>query len=150
MIRPPPTSTLTAKLFPYTTLFRSRAGSRQPRAQLATTRQQRCQHHRAAVRLQFNHILAGIRMRRGKGEQQTVVDKLAVGISESAIGNTARMWRAIAQRVGNAQRVRAGDAHDAHASSATASTEERRVGEACVSPCRSRWSPETSKTNNTT
>jgi hypothetical protein len=54
-------------------------GALQRRLQAA--RQQQLQHHRAAVGLQFQHVFAGVAVRRGKVQRQPVVDGRAIGIA---------------------------------------------------------------------
>ena len=69
-------------------------GFGQPQADLAAgveaTRQQELQHHRAAVRLQFEHRFAGVGMRRREVDRQTMVDGLFVAAEKRQVGGVAR------------------------------------------------------------
>src|SRR3546814_21175317 len=118
-IRRPPRSTRTDTLFPYTTLFRS-----QPPALRAFERHQPdlLAEHREAV-VAFGII--------GRGELAVVQphDRTAPGVRHR---KRAHRERSIGgRRLGHAPILGRG----AHRS------EERRVGEECISTCRYRWSP---------
>ena len=60
------------------------AGSCQPRAKLADTTEQRIEQHRAAVSLQFQHVLAGVGGRIREVQQQAAIDQRTVRMAESA------------------------------------------------------------------
>jgi hypothetical protein len=53
------------------------------RAQRDAARHQLAQQHRAAMRLQFDHVLAGEAGRRREMQGDAVVDRAAVGIDEA-------------------------------------------------------------------
>ena len=65
---------------------------------LQAARQQQLQHHRAAVGLQFQHMLAGVGMRRREEQRQAVVDRLALGATEGQVGRLSRLERAATDR----------------------------------------------------
>jgi hypothetical protein len=54
-------------------------------------RQQQLQHHRPAVRLQFEHVFAGERMRCGEIQRQPLVQMLALGVGKRQVMRLA--WR---------------------------------------------------------
>src|SRR3546814_18034022 len=111
MIRPPPRSTRTDTLFPYTTLFRSPLIF----ASIAS----------AAI-ASSSHFLAG--QRRGLlhpvGERRFVDLVVLMDMEIARIAAFRRDRRHRIERLTAKKR-----------------SEERRVGKECVSTCRSRWSP---------
>ncbi len=80
-------------------------------------RQQHLQHHRAAVAVQFQHVFAGIGMRRLEIQRQPLVDHFAVGVGERQVGGVARLQDGAAAEQGLDHRgqVLAGQAHHADA-----------------------------------
>ena len=91
------------------------ARSRLPRAQGQAAVQQQIEHHRPAMPLQFQHILAGERMRAGEEQQDALVQHLALGVAPGTVMGVARARRAAAQRLGDRQGQRPGNPHDADA-----------------------------------
>jgi hypothetical protein len=83
------------------------------RAEFEAARQQQLQHHRAAVGLQFEHVLAGVGIRRGEEQGQAVVDRRALGVEEGAVVGQARGQGALRDRSRQRRQVAARDAHDA-------------------------------------
>src|SRR3546814_13506607 len=124
MIRPPPRSTRTDTLFPYTTLFRSQLGefSAAPFARL----------YKGDGNFKFFGQLS---VPMGWGTSKADGDKVA---------NTQRYGVELApgfaffptEKIGIEFSVRG-----LYYQNATGRSEERRVGKECVSTCRSRWSP---------
>src|SRR3546814_11752718 len=120
MIRRPPRSTRTDTLFPYTTLFRSLDADL-----LAQFANQRIMRGLASLDFAAGKLpLAGRDL-----ADRTLRDQYAsVRINQATGGDLAALaWRRSVLR------------HQVRRS------EERRVGKACVSTCRSRWSPEHEK-----
>src|SRR3546814_18213132 len=113
MIRRPPRSTRTDTLFPYTTLFRS---SRPARNGMASDPPGRMQGRDAAAQVAILH-LGESRCRDTAGER-LLVGEAADAFDEIAIGVAV-----------------AGDDR------AERRSEAGRVGQECVSTCRSRWAP---------
>src|SRR3546814_14281753 len=125
MIRRPPRSTRTDTLFPYTTLFRSR------RLEAVFTDSRWCRARPCFVHEDLpaesycrRHILL-------HGEP----------------GAAAREPAAAGTRWGASRRL---PAHVPRTALHDNRSEERRVGKACVSTCRSRWSPYHKKNNQNT
>src|SRR3546814_13705934 len=123
MILRPPSSTLTDTLFPSTTLFRS---------------------------LLDRHGVAGLGLVVG---DELVVDR-AVQLAGRIVGDVEQVIR---RRVGRQRQRERGQQygqglidHDGFLGWRVGSerSEERRVGEECVSTCRSRWSPSHSQKKN--
>src|SRR3546814_19477417 len=123
MIRPPPRSTRTDTLFPYTTLFRSAAGALQRVVGDELEHDARQQEHGRGERR---------RQQRQRGDQPNDTwrkyDREHSRSSHCDIvvmlaPNQLSRWYA-GLRFRTASR-----------------SEERRVGKECVSTCRSRWSP---------
>src|SRR3546814_11409950 len=126
MIRPPPRSTLTDTLFPYTTLFRS------------------------LCRIDTAHLA-------GADADRHAVFCVNDGVRLDELGDLVREYQIV--NLGFGRRAFADDlefvvAHDArvdvlHQQAAgnalEVRSEERRVGQECVSTCSSRWSPYHSK-----
>src|SRR3546814_13971110 len=121
MIRRPPRSTRTDTLFPYTTLFRSAVNAERDMA-------------RATRHMHVGHRIVAVRHR-------------DVGAADrDHAGNAAHLLH---QRVGNLFGLRAADPVEleqpvalvAGIDVARVRSEERRVGQKCVSTCRSRWWP---------
>src|SRR3546814_20455462 len=121
MIRSPPCSTLTDTPFPYTTLFRSGedagdADAEQHRAERQVVAE------RKPLREQFHHLPSP--------------PAAAAGVGASGVGRLASIFtmrkrspaRTLACALGTWCLV-------------PSRSEERRVGQGCVSTCRSRWSP---------
>ncbi len=82
-------------------------------------RHQHAQHHRPAMPLEFEHVFAGVRVRRREEERDAAVDHLAVAVEECAVGCPARFERTRrrAQHSFDHRRdVRTRYAHDADAS----------------------------------
>src|SRR3546814_18053112 len=115
--RRPPRSTRTDTLFPYTTLFRSprplrpRDGPRHSRCRAALPR--RLRHRRAALR-DTDRLLA-------RGRARLLARLLGQPHAAPPEGPAARLLH---RRPHGRPR-----------------SEERRVGNECVSTCRSRWAP---------
>src|SRR3546814_15542750 len=125
MIRRPPRSTRTDTLFPYTTLSRSRhfgGGGRRQR-----------QVRALLVQIE-DQIGAILRVGKpGKGHLGAV--------GELARAREPRIERVEGPRSADRfQRVGEGEAAPAGRDLVTARPEARRVGKACLSTCRSRWS----------
>src|SRR3546814_18751872 len=113
MIRPPPRSTRTDTLFPYTTLFRSQVDDLFRRADelLPELFILRADTHRAGVGMALAHHDAAHRNQRQRADAELL-------------------------------RAQNGGDHDvAPGLEPAVSSEERRVGKECVSTCRSRGSP---------
>src|SRR3546814_19470309 len=129
MSRRPPRSTLTDTLFPYTTLFRSRVlvgNFLQARGLFGHAR--RTDH---AVELGVVHA----------SHSSIFFTASLVTRTLSAL-TSATGSRPCTSRTSTYGRLRA-----AWYRCSDARSEERRVGNECVSPCRSRWSPCNSKKN---
>ena len=88
------------------------------RAGLQAARQQQLQHHRPAVRLQLQHVLAGVGMRRREVDGQALVDGRAVGGAEGQVGRFARLEGAAADRVDHRLHRARRHAHDTHRAAA--------------------------------
>ena len=69
-----------------------------PAPGLQAARQQQLQHHRPAMGLQFQHVLAGVGVGRREMDRQALVDGAAVGRAERQVGCFARFQRAAAER----------------------------------------------------
>src|SRR3546814_20283067 len=118
MIRRPPRSTRTDTLFPYTTLFRSPG---------------LIEHGKAAVLgVAQEEIAAGIGVEIGRVRRRS--ERQRGDARRIARGDRGGKGRRFGQRDGVVGPAR-GEGGGARRS------EERRVGTAWVSPCRSRWSP---------
>src|SRR5690606_2435688 len=96
------------------------ARARVHRAQLPAAREQLPQHRQAAVRLQFDHVLAGVAGRRHEQQRDAVVDHRAVAVAEAHVVRMARTQRAPAQRLRDFPRARPRQAHHADAGGAGA------------------------------
>src|SRR3546814_12647141 len=120
MIRPPPRSTRTDTLFPYTTLFRSNDNS--------------------AWYGSDYRDLAG---RTGFGVRQTLEgDRRYVPWVNAPPGTTQDMGVFLLPDSGDAASVtKAALAYTRGDRFKALRSEDRRVGKECVSTCRSRWSP---------
>ena len=70
--------------------LRELAGQSAPRAELHGARDERLLHDGAAVPLQFEHVLAGIRVRRRKKEGKSRINRFLPGIEKTAEGRHAR------------------------------------------------------------
>src|SRR3546814_19731686 len=125
MIRRPPRSTRTDTLFPYTTLFRSRAG----RAE-----------HRGGRIVGDDLCLVELRRRGGEPLLQPRLRPLLV------VAATALLQ---CHRVDHRGDVLSVVVPQRREDPRVPRSEERRVGNECVSTCRSRWSPSNEKINNT-
>ena len=79
------------------------------------TRDQFVQHGGTAVRLQFDHVLAGIAGGRGEVQRDAIVDRLAFAIAEAHVMGLAWNERAVAQGFGDRTRARPRKPHDADA-----------------------------------
>src|SRR3546814_16744582 len=128
MIRRPPRSTRTDTLFPYTTLFRSIAeifGDRQARERDAGARARRLVHLAIDQRnlRTFGRRVALCVLGDNARVEEFVIEIVALPRALTAAGDHRGAALAL------------GDIVDQFRS------EERRVGNACGSTCRSRWSP---------
>ena len=94
------------------------AGPGRARAEFAAALDQPAQQHRAAMRLQLGHVLAGETVRARERQGDAVVDGLAGGIGEQCAGGAPGKQCAAADRLGDRQRTRAGQADDADAAGA--------------------------------
>src|SRR3546814_15921670 len=119
MIRRPPSSTRTDTLFPYTTLFRSGVGK-------STLLGMMTRFTQADV------VVVGLIGERGR-EVREFLDKSlgAEGLARSVV---------VATPADRSPLLRMRAAYTATAI-AEHRSEERRVGQECVRPCRSRWLP---------
>src|SRR3546814_7344917 len=158
MIRRPPRSTRTDTLLPYTTLFRSpvmaafeHALGGEPHADKALRRPAVAPPQPAQRAVELVVVLAGLRrpgadaglraphldhpgQPRAAGDPP--VEAVAAEIDQPSAGTGVALQRV--ERAGRVVlRVRAGQDRRIGLRS-----EERRVGKECVSPCRSRWSPD--------
>ena len=81
---------------------------------LQAAREQELHHDRPAVRLQLEHVLAGVGMRRGKVDRQAAIDRRALPVEERHQGRVARLERR-GRRAQLASRARplSGNADDA-------------------------------------
>jgi hypothetical protein len=70
------------------------------------------------MRLQFDHVFAGIARRCLEPENDPVIDGLAVDGGEPRVMRTARMQARTGDGLGDRARTRAGEAHDADAARA--------------------------------
>ena len=91
---------------------------RQPRTEFQAASQQLLHHHWAAVALQFEHVLAGKGMRRGKVEQDALIDSRASRVAEADQACQARRRPGAGQPFGKAASPTPGDTHDADATTA--------------------------------
>ena len=77
-------------------------GQRQTQSQLAAgvqaAREQQLQHDRAAMGLQFQHMLAGIGMRAGEEQCKALVNRFALGVEKGQVSRLARPQVACADR----------------------------------------------------
>lgn len=78
-------------------------------------RQQQLHHHRAAVALQLEHILAGVGMRRRKPQRDAPINGRAIGVEKGEVGCLARRQEAPAHGLHHGAHIRAGHPHDADA-----------------------------------
>jgi len=79
-------------------------------------RQQQLQHHRPAMCLQLEHVLAGVGMRCWEMQRESVVDHAAVGIAQRAVARLACLERLATQRQHQPVQAAARDADDADGS----------------------------------
>ena len=91
------------------------ARSRHPCAEFATACEQLLQQDRAAVGLQFDHVLAGVAGGCGEIQRDAIIDGVATAFAEACMLRMARTQAAIAHRFGDGVRTRAGQPHDANA-----------------------------------
>src|SRR3546814_14269461 len=130
MIRRPPRSTRTDTLFPYTTLFRSLPPPRRPGAEAGGGRV-----HRAADRWRVRLVRAGdCHVAAGAGGMTA---GLILAVDP---GTTQSGWV-----IFDGQRVRSSGTEPNHvvlAMIGASRSEERRVGQECVSTCRSLCAPD--------
>src|SRR5882762_4348653 len=61
------------------------------RAELHGARDQRVDHHRPAVAVQLQDVLAGVGMRRGKEQRQARVDRLVLRVQKARKGHVAAL-----------------------------------------------------------
>src|SRR3546814_15997676 len=125
MIRRPPRSTRTDTLFPYTTLFRSAGAAAAARRRLAG----------AAHRVEAVRALGDARHDLALGDAVAAADFRIVGKRRNG---GLRVRRAPSRGEGLAEDQHVAELGDVFL---FLRSEERRVGKACVSTCRSRWSP---------
>ena len=94
----------------------ARLGHAQARrgARFQAARQQQLQHHRPAVGLQFEHVLAGKRVRPREVDRQPLVDGAAVGGEEGQVGRFAGFQITGADPGDDVAHCGARHAHDAH------------------------------------
>src|SRR3546814_15357912 len=137
MIRRPPRSTRTETLFPYTTLFRSvvlRAISGEKTA------------FAYSDTLSADALLSSARVvrtigRRGAGRQKVLSGHPPKGHDLYPAIDPVNTLSA-PDKVALLERIEAmARAADPHLIQVMARSDERRVGQACVSPCRTRWLP---------
>src|SRR3546814_16985221 len=125
MKRRPPSTTLTETLVPDTTLVRSRYAGVDPEERLGGIDRHREGHEVSARKDTHDHVDAGL------GEHPLgLVDGhvgLALGVGIGRLDLVTRDAAALVDHVDRELR--------------SPRSEERRVGKACVSTCRSRWSP---------
>src|SRR3546814_15264825 len=124
MIRRPPRSTRTETLFPYTTLFRSRAAKQEDRKMAGIL------------------VIHGLGMNMRGKVKQDVFGAMTLPEYDASI-------RAAAEELGLSPEIFQSNAEgeivdklSEAAGRGVARSDERRVGTECVSPCRSRWSPD--------
>ena len=79
---------------------------------------QKLQHHGATVRVQLEHVLAGVRVRRGKVQRQALVDRPRLRIEERQQRRVARQQRPAADRQDQRLQPAARHPHDADRSAA--------------------------------
>jgi len=95
-------------------------GARQPRTQCQHAAQQQVEHHRTAMALQLEDVLAGEGMRSLEKNREPLVEHAAIVVMERREQGMAR-WQAVAalqHGLADGQRARAGDAHDADTAAA--------------------------------
>ena len=63
---------------------------RQPRSQIETALQHQLHHGGTAVPLQLKHVLAGVGMRGGKKQGDTLIQGVAIFVQKIAVGGTPR------------------------------------------------------------
>src|SRR3546814_19915635 len=112
MIRRPPRSTRTDTLFPYTTLFRSHAAIAE-----------RWQQHRANFWDRTGRPKGADESIDWDGMEQASLDRCLIAMRQRQMVFQGYEWVCPECHHGNR-------------------SEERRVGQECVSTCRSRWSPD--------
>src|SRR3546814_13608583 len=122
MIRRPPSSTLTATLFPYPTLFRSDPAAADP------------DDHGRRLQADEDRRLPPVDERTpcgsGCSREQARDPRDQAGDTSLSPTTPATIIAMHARRAG-----------DAPSENSTMRSEERRVGKECVRTCRSRWSP---------
>src|SRR3546814_15546154 len=123
MIRRPPRSTRTDTLFPYTTLFRSLVKSAKPAEEAALQLVPKGKTHNLEESIE---ISTKLKSTQDSGAEPGAVE---VFIGASTTGGNKGY---------HAQLIEFGWQH---VNGSTIRSEERRVGNACVSTCRSRWTP---------
>src|SRR3546814_18101982 len=130
MIRRPPRSTRTDALFPYTTLFRSKIEREYLRSLIATKleRHEGQKHRLAGAGWTHNQGVTDVADMNGKPERGG-----AFGPAEEQWGRT-EMLVPFRSRPHGCQGYHVGEIE-----CADRSTEARRVGKECVSPCSSGW-----------
>src|SRR3546814_19361652 len=136
MIRPPPRSTRTDPLFPSTTLFRSLDEGQQGRLRFQLSAPVRHQHgwprgECAGGKCLLHHV---------RGRQWIGAGRRVVALHAPAANAPARQQLLVRHA------LRRKDLRPP-SQSAESRSEERRVGKACVSTCRSRWSTYHKKKN---
>src|SRR3546814_13692165 len=132
MIRRPPRSTRTDTLFPYTTLFRSRAVHRTARPAPAAWAAHARGDRRADSR--------GGRVCAGAGGDVVTSSGLRRPVAATATERQVRMLRTA---MGPVIAAALEDPEGVEVLLNPDRSEERRVGKECVSTCRSRWSADT-------
>ena len=68
------------------------------RVQQRALGEQQLQHDRAAMGLQFQHMLAGIGMRAGEEQRKALVNRFALGVEKAQVSRLARPQVACADR----------------------------------------------------
>src|SRR3546814_13352844 len=128
MIRRPPRSTRTDTLFPYTTLFRSsRSQAEEPVVSASLGAEPILVN---ATRFRLANEVDWARLDRIVG---TIEKKSVRALDDDDLLALPVLYRGALSSLSVARETR---------------SEERRVGKACVSTCRSRWSPYHSKKKN--
>jgi hypothetical protein len=97
----------------FTRLGQAQTWQRALARRLETAGQQQLQHHRTAMRLQLQHVFAGVAVRRRKVERETLVDGQAIPTEKGTVGGMPRHQRAAGERLDQRQQTAAGHAHDA-------------------------------------
>jgi hypothetical protein len=81
-------------------------------------REQQLQHHGAAMRLQLEHVFAGVGVRRGEEQRQALVDGRTLRVAQRAVVRHAGRQLAAGDRLRQRGQAATGDAHDADGAAA--------------------------------